>query len=170
MSTPPPHYQNQPPYGQPQPPYGYPQQPQAPYGYPQQQPQPPRGPRQPQPGGGLRALKAAVVVIAVIGGVGYYVWDYNTSPTGGKAKAEASQSAQAEENKTHDPDIGDCVKVEDPDGEPLPTIVDCAAAEAEYKTGDKLYGPNQKCGSGYDYGIEYSNSRGADYTLCFTKV
>ncbi|MFF4346397.1 hypothetical protein [Streptomyces sp. NPDC001530] len=159
MSTPPPHYQNQPPYGQPQAPYGYPQQ-----------PQPPRGPQQPRPGGGLRALKAAVVVIAVIGGVGYYVWNYNTSPTGGKAKAEASQSAQVEENKTHDPDVGDCVKVEDPDGEPLPTVVDCDAAEAEYKTGDRLYGPDKKCGSEYDYGIEYSNSRGADYTLCFTKV
>ncbi|WP_149824963.1 hypothetical protein [Streptomyces tailanensis] len=33
-----------------QPPYG---QPQAPYGHPQQ-PQPPRGPRPPQPGGALR--------------------------------------------------------------------------------------------------------------------
>ncbi|GAA4933974.1 hypothetical protein ACFPM3_04895 [Streptomyces coeruleoprunus] len=180
MSTPPPHYQNQPPYGQPQS-YGHPQpygqQPQQyghpqPYGYQQQPhpPQPPRGPQQPQPGGLLRGLKAAVVVLAVFGGLAYYVWDYNTSPTGGKAKAEASQSAQAEENKTHDPNIGDCVKVDDPDGKPLPTIVDCGSPEAEYKTGDRLYGPDRQCGSEYDYGIEYSSRRGADYTLCFTKV
>jgi hypothetical protein len=152
MSAPPPHYQNQPPYGHPQ------------------QPQPPRGPQQPQPGGALRALKAAVVVIAVIGCVGYYVWNYNTSPTGGKAEAEASQSAQVQEDKTHDPDVGDCVKVQDPDGNPLPTIVDCGSAEAEYETGERLWGTDVECGSEYDYGIQYSNSRSADYTLCFTKV
>ncbi|WP_327315666.1 LppU/SCO3897 family protein [Streptomyces sp. NBC_01235] len=184
MSVPPP-YQNQPPYGQPQqPPYGHPQQPQPPYGHPQQpyghpqppqppygyQPQPPQGPRPPQPGGAMRALKTAVVLIAVMGGLGYYVYDYNTSPTGGKAKAEASQSAQAEEAKTHDPDIGDCVKVADPEGDPLPTVVDCGSAEAQYKTGDKLIGPDRKCGSEYDYGIQYSNSRSVDYTLCFTEV
>ncbi|MDN0200501.1 hypothetical protein [Streptomyces sp. S.PNR 29] len=145
----PPQYQNQPPHGQ---------------------PQPPGGPRQPQPGGLLRAVKSAVVVIAVFGAVGYWVWDYNTSPTGGKAKAEASASAAAAEAETHDPEVGDCVKVDDPKGEPLPTIVDCDSAEAEYKTGDKKFGPNETCGSQYDYGIEYSSNRGADYTLCFTKV
>ncbi len=78
-----------------------------------------------------------MVVIAVIGGVGCYVWDYNTSPTGGKAEAEASQSA-------HNPNIGDCVKIEDPEGDPLPTVVDCDSAEAEYKTGDRLSGVGSK--------------------------
>jgi hypothetical protein len=167
MSTPPPQYQNQPPYGQPQqPPYGYPQQPQpqAPYGYPQQpqQPQPPRGPQR-QPGGLARALKSAVVMIAVVGAVGYWVWDYNTNPDGGKAKAEASASA-------HTPDLGDCVKVADPKGEPVPTVVDCNSPEAQYKLGDRVYGEGVECGSKYDYGIEYQNSRRLDYTLCFTKV
>ncbi|TLS46931.1 hypothetical protein FE633_07570 [Streptomyces montanus] len=132
--------------------------------------QPPRGPQRPQPGGALRMVKSAVIVLAIFGGLGYYVWDYNTNPNGGKAKAEASQAAQVKEDQKHDPDIGDCVKVEDPKGEPLPTIVDCGSAEAEYKTGDRLFGPEEKCGSKYDYGIEYSDSRGADYTLCFTKV
>lgn len=168
MSTPPPQYQNQPPYGQQQP-YGYPQQQQAQYGYPQQ-PQPPGGPQRPQPGGLLRAVKSAVVVIAVFGAVGYWVWDYNTSPTGGKAKAEASASAAAEEAKTHDPEIGDCVKVADPQGEPLPTVVDCGSPEAEYKTGALLPGQGKECSAEYDYGIQYRNSRGFDYTLCFTKV
>jgi hypothetical protein len=172
MSTPPPQYQNQPPYGQPQQPYGYPQQPQqpqAPYGYPQQ-PQPPGGPQRPQPGAALRAVKSAVVVLAVFGAIGYWVWDYNTSPSGGKAKAEASESAAAAEAKTHDPEIGDCVKVADPKGEPLPTVVDCGSPEAEYKTGALLPGQDQECSAEYDYGIQYRNSRGFDYTLCFTKV
>src|ERR1044071_9081332 len=106
MSTPPPQYQNQPLYGQPQQPYGYPQQPQAPYGHPQQ-PQPPRGPQRPQPGGLGRMLRSAVIVIAVFGALGYWVWDYNTDPNGGKAKKEA-------EAASHNPSIGDCVKVEDP--------------------------------------------------------
>ncbi|GHH31626.1 hypothetical protein [Streptomyces lanatus] len=110
MSTPPPQYQNQP------------------YGYAQPQPQPPRGP---QPGAALRMVKAALVVLAIFGGLGYYVWQYNTSPTGGKAKAEASASAAAAEAKTHDPEVGDCVKVADPQGEPLPTVVDCGSSEAE---------------------------------------
>ncbi|MER5937508.1 hypothetical protein ABT121_09340 [Streptomyces sp. NPDC001928] len=115
-------------------------------------------------------LKAAVVVLAILGGLAYYVWDYNTSPTGGKAKAEASASAAAEEAKTHDPEVGDCVKVADPNGEPLPTVVDCGSPEAEYKTGELLPGTELECGSKYDYGIQYHNSRGIDYTLCFTKV
>ncbi|MFE0257224.1 hypothetical protein [Streptomyces sp. NPDC059010] len=180
MSTPPPQYQNQPPYGQQpygqqpppygqQQPYGYPQQQQQPYGGPQP-PQPPRGPQRPQPGGLLRMLKAAVVVIAIFGGLAYYVWDYNTSPTGGKAKAEASASAAAEEAKTHDPEVGDCVKVADPQGDPLPTIVDCGSPEAQYKTGAQLPGQGKECSAEYDYGIQYRNTRGFDYTLCFTKV
>lgn len=179
MSTPPPQYQNQPPYGQQPPPppygqqqpYGYPQQPQpqAPYGHPQQ-PQPPRGPQRPQPGGALRAVKSAVVVLAVFGAVGYWVWDYNTSPTGGKAKAEASASAAAEEAKTHEPEVGDCVKVADPQGNPVPTIVDCGSSEAEYKMGALLPGQGQECSAEYDYGIQHSNRRGFDYTMCFTKV
>ncbi|MDC0772188.1 LppU/SCO3897 family protein [Streptomyces sp. HD] len=115
-------------------------------------------------------LKAAVVVIAIFGGLAYYVWDYNTSPTGGKAKAEASASAEAEEAKTHDPQVGDCVKVADPQGKPLPTIVDCDSPEAEYKTGEMLPGTQLECDAKYDYGIQYSSSRGLDYKLCFTKV
>jgi hypothetical protein len=178
MSTPPPQYQNQPPYGQPQQPYGQPQQPygqpQQPYGYPQQphqpQPQPPRGPQRPQPGGPLRVVKSAAIVIAVFGALAWYVWDYNTSPTGGKAKAEAAASAQASEDATHDPNIGDCVKVKDPQGDPLPTIVDCGSPEAEYKTADKLLGDDLNCDSKYVYGIQVHQSHQLDYTLCFTKV
>lgn len=168
MSTPPPPYQNQQPYGQPQPqqPYGYPQQPQQPYGYPQQphspqQPQPPRGPQ--RPGGLGRALKSAVVMIAVVGAVGYWVWDYNTNPNGGKAKEEASVAAQ-------NPEIGDCVKVADPKGEPVPTVVECGSPEAEYKMGDQVFGEDE-CSSKFDYGIRvHSNHRSMDYTMCFTKV
>jgi len=179
MSTPPPPYQNQPPYPQqqqygypqqpqPQAPYGHPQQPQAPYGHPQQphspqQPQPPRGPQGPRPGGLGRALKSAVVMIAVVGAVGYWVWDYNTNPNGGKAKEEASVAAQ-------NPRTGDCVKVADPKGEPVPTVVDCGSPEAEYKMGDQVFGEDE-CSPKYDYGIRvHSNHRSMDYTMCFTKV
>lgn len=152
MSAPPPPYHQNNPQQQP---YGYPQQP---------QPQPPR---RPQPGAALRMVKSGAVVLAIFGGLAYYVYDYNTSPTGGKAQAEASASASAE---AHDPQVGDCVKVADPDGEPVPTVVDCNSAEAEYKTADMLYGSDLECSSSYDYGIQYSNSHSVDYTLCFTKV
>ncbi|MFI6448268.1 hypothetical protein [Kitasatospora sp. NPDC050543] len=195
MSAPPPPYQNQPPqqpygYAPPaQPPYG--QQPgygqQPPYGqqpgygqqppYGGQQPAPPqpsqRGPQrpqQPQRRSPVHSLLSIAIIVAVLGGGAWYVWKYNTDPNGGKAKAQASQSARAEEDKKHDPKIGDCVKVQDPQGDPLPEIVDCKSAEAQYKTADKLYGPDKSCGSKFDYGIKYSISRGTDYTLCFTKV
>jgi hypothetical protein len=152
-SAPPPYYQN------------HPQQPQQSYGHPQQpQPQPPR---RPQPGAGLRAAKSGLVVLAVFGGLAYYVYDYNTSPTGGKAQAEASASASAE---AHDPEVGDCVKVADPKGDPVPTVVDCGSPEAEYKTADMLFGADQECSAKYDYGIQYSGGHTTDYTLCFTKV
>jgi hypothetical protein len=118
----------------------------------------------------LRVVKSAAVVIAIFGGLAYYVWDYNTSPTGGKAKAQAAASAQAKEDATHNPDIGDCVKVKDPQGHPLPTIVDCDSPEAEYKTADQLFGDHMQCPSKYDYGLHYHNSNQLDYTLCFTKV
>ncbi|PHQ52678.1 hypothetical protein BLA24_06125 [Streptomyces cinnamoneus] len=156
MSIPPPSYQNQPHHPYQQPPHGHPQA--------------PRGPQRPQPAGPVRMLITAVVVLAVFGGGAWYVWDYNTNPDGGKAKKEAARVAQFEENKKYDPKTGDCVKVQDPDGEPLPVIVDCGSPEAQYKTGERLYGPGKKCPSTYDYGIQYSASRGADYTLCFTKV
>jgi len=175
MSAPPPPYQNQPP----QQPYGYAPPPPMPYGqqppYAQQlpyggqqppAPQPPRGPRRSP----LQAVLPIAIVVAIFGGGAWYVWDYNTDPNGGKAKAAASQSARAEENKKYDPKIGDCVRIQDPDGQPLPVIVDCTSTEAEYKMGDKLYGTNRSCGSKFDYGIKYSSSRSADYTLCFTKV
>ncbi|MGW3210094.1 LppU/SCO3897 family protein [Streptomyces sp. NPDC001135] len=148
MSTPPPQYQNQPPYGQPQQPYGYPQQPQPPA-------------QRPQPGGLGRMLKSAVIVIAVFGALGYWVWDYNTDPNGGKAKKEA-------EAASHNPSIGDCVKVEDPQGSPVPTVVDCDSPEAEYKMGD-LVVAGQQCGSEYDYGIKVTR-RGLGHTMCFTKL
>ncbi|MFG2827549.1 hypothetical protein ACGFWI_08815 [Streptomyces sp. NPDC048434] len=118
----------------------------------------------------MRGLITAVIVLAVFGGGAWYVWNYNTDPHGGKAKAEASQAARAEENKKYNPEVGDCVKVQDPKGEPLPVIVGCGSDEAQYKTGDKLIGADKRCGSGFDYGIQVSSRRGADYTLCFTKV
>ncbi|GGX58038.1 hypothetical protein GCM10010321_88710 [Streptomyces chartreusis] len=113
----------------------------------------------------LRKVKAAAVVIVIFAGLGYYVWDYNSSPTGGKAKASASAEAEA-----HDPQVGDCVKVADPQGKPVPTVVDCDSPVAEYKTGELLPGQGQECGPEWDYGIQYYSSRGFDYTLCFTKV
>ncbi|MFJ9469290.1 LppU/SCO3897 family protein [Streptomyces caniferus] len=173
MSAPPP-YQNQPqqPYGYPQQQqqqYGYPQQ-QQPYGYPQQ-PQGPQGPQGPQrQSSPLRGLITAVIVLAIFGGGAWYVWDYNTNPHGGKAKKEAAQAARAEENKKYDPQVGDCVKVHDPQGEPRAEIVDCGSAEAEYKTGDKLFGAGERCGSKFDYGIHVSIRHSTSYTLCFTKV
>ncbi|MEV6741666.1 hypothetical protein AB0N14_34070 [Streptomyces sp. NPDC051104] len=93
--------------------------------------------------------------MAIFGGLAHYVWDYNTSPTGGKAKAEASASVYSE---AHDPEIGDCVKVKDPQGEPLPTVVDCNSGEAEYKLGEMLPGKDRECGSEYDYGIQYATA------------
>ncbi|MFD5425804.1 hypothetical protein [Streptomyces sp. NPDC127084] len=186
MSTPPPQYQNQPPYGQPQQPYGYPQQPQpqtpygypqqpqAPYGYPQQpqpqalygyqqqpQPQSPQGPQRPQSGALGRMLRSAVILIAVLGALGYWVWDYNTDPNGGKAKKEA-------ESASHNPSIGDCVKIADPQGSPEPTVVDCDSPEAEYKMGDLTIGARQ-CDAKYDYAIK-STRRGSSTTKCFTKL
>ncbi|MGP4003170.1 LppU/SCO3897 family protein [Streptomyces sp. 8N706] len=153
MSAPPPPYQNHPP--------------QQPYGYPQ----PPRGPQRPPQRSPLQLLITIVIVVAVFGGGAWYVWDYNTNPNGGKAKAEASQSAQAEEYKKYNPEVGDCVNVQDnANGDPVTEIVDCGSAEAQYKTGDRLIGPDEKCGSQFDYSIEYSSNRGADYTLCFTEV
>ncbi|MGW0611933.1 LppU/SCO3897 family protein [Streptomyces sp. NPDC002788] len=104
-------------------------------------------------------MKSAVVVPAVFGAVGYWVWDHDTSPIGGKAKAEASASAAAEEDKKHEPEIGDCVKVADPDGEPVPTVVACDSAEAEYKLAEWIPGKYRECGSECDYGIRYRNSR-----------
>ncbi|MGW2697179.1 LppU/SCO3897 family protein [Streptomyces sp. NPDC001296] len=112
-------------------------------------------------------MKSVAIVVTICGGLAYYVWDYNTSPTGGKAKAEASASAYAE---AHDPEIGDCVKVKDPQGEPLPTVVDCDSPEAQYKLGEMLPGKGMHCSSEYDYGIQYRNGQKFNYTLCFTKV
>ncbi|MBT2506739.1 hypothetical protein J7I98_12730 [Streptomyces sp. ISL-98] len=158
MSAQPPPYQNHPP----QQPYG---------GYPQPQPGPqgPQRPQRPQTHP-VQGLLAALVVLALFGGGAWYVYDYNTNPNGGKAKEQAAVDAQNEKDKKHEPEVGDCVKIQDPEGEPLPTIVDCGSAEAEYKTGDMLYGPDMECGSKFDYGIQYHSSRGGDHTLCFNKV
>ncbi|GLW73922.1 hypothetical protein Kpho02_62200 [Kitasatospora phosalacinea] len=189
MSAPPP-YPNQP-YGQPpapqpygaqpygaQPAYGQSpvpgSQPHAPHApYVQQSapgPRPPAGPSAPRRRSPVQALLSAGIVLAIFGGVAWYVWDYNTSPTGGKAKAEASQSARAAEARTHDPQIGDCVKVADPEGHPVPTIVDCTSPEAEYKMADQLLGEDKHCSEKFDYGIRYVSSRRIDSTLCFTKI
>ncbi|MFF0628019.1 hypothetical protein [Streptomyces sp. NPDC004296] len=185
MSAPPP-YQNQPPqqpYGQPQQPYSGP--PQQPYAGPPQQPyagppQPPYGqpPQQPAPvqrqqpqRSLLRGLITAVILLAVLGGGAWYVWDYNTNPNGGKAKKEAARDARNAERKTHDPQVGDCVKVEHSNGEPLPTIVDCNSPGAQYKLGERLLGAGRKCDSAsYDYSIQFTSNRRTDYTMCFTKV
>ncbi|MEW2222860.1 hypothetical protein AB0939_26750 [Streptomyces sp. NPDC006990] len=129
-----------------------------------------RGPQRPPQASPLRGLIAAVLVLAVFGGVGWYVYDYNTDPDGGKAEAEASRSARIEEQKTHDPQQGDCVKIEGTDDDPLPTIVDCGSPEAEYRTGQRLFGPDKECPARYDYGIQYSSNRGGDHTMCFTEV
>ncbi|PNE37166.1 LppU/SCO3897 family protein [Streptomyces noursei] len=192
MSAPPP-YQNHPPqqpYGQPQQPYaGPPQQPygqpQQPYGGPPQQPyagapQQPYGPPHQQPAPGqqrqpqrspLRGLITAVIILAVFGGGAWYVWDYNTNPNGGKAKKEAARAERNAEAKTHDPHVGDCVKVDHPNGEPLPTIVDCTSPSAQYKMGARLIGANKQCDrSSYDYSLSVTGRRMADYTMCFTKV
>ncbi|MFI8461549.1 hypothetical protein [Kitasatospora sp. NPDC085464] len=194
MSAPPPYprqpygqppapqpYGGQPSAGQPhggqsypgQPAYGPPPVPQAqpPYGQPPAPgPRPPAGPSGPRRRGPLHSLLSVGIVLAVFGGVAWYVWDYNTSPTGGKAKAEATRSAQAAEAKTHDPNIGDCVKIADPEGDPQPTIVDCTSPEAQYKTAARLIGADKHCGKEFDYGIRYSSRRSTDFTLCFTKV
>ncbi|MGP3989970.1 LppU/SCO3897 family protein [Streptomyces sp. 3N207] len=137
-----------------------------PHGYPP----PPGGPQRRPQASPLRGLIAAIVVLAIFGGGAWYVYKYNTDPNGGKAKAEASQSAQVEEDKTHDPQEGDCVKIEGTKEDPLPTIVECGSSEAEYKTGERLFGPGKECPAKYNYGIQYSSNRGADYTMCFTKV
>ncbi|WP_234442266.1 LppU/SCO3897 family protein [Streptomyces sp. NRRL S-1448] len=176
MSAPPP-YQNQPPHQQ----YGYaqPVQPpvQQPYGqqpYGQQpygHPQPPGGPQRPPQRSPLRGLITAVVILAIFGGGAWYVWDYNTNPNGGKAKEEADRVARREAaDKKYNPKIGDCVKIKDPQGEPVTLIVDCGSADAEYKLGERLDGPAQKCGPKWDYGIEYVGRHTASYTLCFSKV
>ncbi|TJZ50272.1 hypothetical protein FCH28_23555 [Streptomyces piniterrae] len=174
MSAPPPPYQNQPPqqpYGYQQPPqqYGQQQYGQQPYG---QQPQQPRGPQRPQPQRNpRRALINITVILAVICGTVWYVWDYNTNPNGGKAKAEASASARAKEIEKYNPEVGDCVKVDDPHGEdPTAVVVDCDSPQAQYKTGEELIGANETCPSKYDYGIHYIPSRGSQSTLCFTKL
>ncbi|MGE7438498.1 MULTISPECIES: LppU/SCO3897 family protein [Kitasatospora] len=177
MSAPPPYPQQ--PYPQnpyPQQPYPHQPYPQQPYGHaPSPQPpyngqQAPGGPQGPQRKSPLHVMLSIGIVLAVFGGGAWYVWKYNTDPNGGKAKAEASRSAQAEEARTHDPSIGDCVKIQDPDGKPLPTVVDCNAADAEYKMARKLYGPDKHCGNDFDYGIQVTYNRGTDYTMCFTKV
>ncbi|MGW7316251.1 LppU/SCO3897 family protein [Streptomyces sp. NPDC054865] len=111
-----------------------------------------------------------VIFLALVGGVGYWVYDYNTDPNGGQAKKEAAAVAQHEEDKTHAPGVGDCVKVQDPQGKPVPTIVDCGSVEAQYKTGEILPGQGMKCGPKFDYGIQHTASCGFDYTMCFTKL
>ncbi|MFD5101763.1 LppU/SCO3897 family protein [Streptomyces albidochromogenes] len=153
MSTPP-SYRNQ----HPQQPYGQPQQP------------PPGAPHRPRQGNVLQLLLTMVIFLAIVGGVGYWVYDYNTDPNGGQAKKEAEAVAQHKEDKTHEPEVGDCVKVQDPQGEPVPTIVDCGSAEAQYKTGEILPGEGMKCGPKFDYGIQRTASRGFDYTMCFNKL
>ncbi|MGX1885468.1 LppU/SCO3897 family protein [Streptomyces sp. NPDC055287] len=153
MSAPPP-YQNHPQ----QHPYGQPQQP------------PPGGPNRPRQVSPLQRLLGPLLVLAVFGGVGYYVWDYNTNPNGGQAKKEAAGRAQYEEDKTHAPEPGDCVEIKDPQGEPVPTIVDCDSPAAQYKTGEILPGQDMKCGPKFDYGIQHTETRGFDYTMCFNKL
>ncbi|MFG2135439.1 hypothetical protein [Streptomyces sp. NPDC048650] len=184
MSAPPPPYQNQPPqqpYGypqqpqQPQPQYG--QQPQQPYGQPQQpqygqqpqSPQQPRGPRQPQRSP-LRGLITAVIMLALFGGIGWYVWDYNTNPHGGKAKKEAAQKAEIKENdRKYNPKVGNCVKITGSDDDVAMEVVDCDSSAAGYKTGEVISG-DERCGPQYTKSVHRQPRLGAGTTWCFTKV
>ncbi|MEV4434717.1 hypothetical protein [Streptomyces sp. NPDC049585] len=170
MSVPPQYPQHQQPY--PQQPYGqqpYPH-PQQPYGQPygQPMPQPPAPPRRPQ-ASPLRGLITAVVLLAIFGGGAWYVYDYNTNPNGGKAKKEAERTAKVDEAKKHQPQRGDCVKIEHPDNDPLPTIVDCGSPEAQYKMGETLLGADKHCGPEYAIGLR-TVGRFSNSTMCFTKV
>ncbi|MFJ9415685.1 hypothetical protein ACIRPT_16140 [Streptomyces sp. NPDC101227] len=172
MSAPPPPYQNQPP----QQPYGYPQQPQQPYGqqpYGQQQPygnpQPPNRPRQPQRSP-LRGAITAVIMLGILGGGAWYVWDYNTNPHGGKAAKEAAASASADDyDKKHNPKVGDCVKITGSDRDMEMTIVGCDSTDAQYKTGEVI-GGHEKCGPQYSRSIVYSYNHRPTTTWCFSKV
>lgn len=161
VSAPPP-YQNQP-----QQQYGYQQQPQAPYGQPQQpygQPQPPRRP-QPQRSP-LRGLITAVILLALFGGVGYYVYDYNTNPNGGKAKEEADRKAY---DRKHTPQVGDCVKITGPKDDSQMTVVACDSSDAQYKTGE-THVDGKACGPEYTTVIHQRRRLGLGTTWCFTKV
>lgn len=149
MSTPP--YQNQPPYGHP--PHG---------GGPQgQRPEPPRGPQ--RPGLSQKVLTFALAA-CLIGGLGYWVYDYNATPSdGAPSKAEA-------DHRKKNPREGDCVKIKDPDGTPEAEVVDCDSDEAEYRWGEKLDSAGQTCDESYDYGIKTSRRRGASFTTCYVKL
>ncbi|MGW0732486.1 LppU/SCO3897 family protein [Streptomyces sp. NPDC002851] len=119
----------------------------------------------------LHSLLSVLIVVAIFGGVAWYVWDYNTNPNGGKAKEEAAEAARLKEEEKKAINRGDCVKVKDAYGDnPAPTKVDCGSPDAQFKAGEMLYGPDKKCGAPYDYGIQYSSSRGGDYTQCYTKL
>ncbi|MGW7199553.1 LppU/SCO3897 family protein [Streptomyces chryseus] len=85
---------------------------QQPYGQPQQPA--PQGPNRPRQGNVLQLLLTMVIFLAIVGGVGYWVYDYNTNPNGGHAKKEAANVAQRQEDRKHEPEVGDCVKVQDP--------------------------------------------------------
>ncbi|WP_228456852.1 LppU/SCO3897 family protein, partial [Streptomyces durbertensis] len=120
-------------------------------------------PRQRQPGP-LHKLIVFVLAAVLIGGVGWWVYDHNRTPAdGGPSKAEV-------EDRKNNPREGDCVKIHDPEGSPRPETVDCDSPEAEYRRGEKLDGSGQECGPSYDYGIQFRQRRGSNYTLCFTKI
>lgn len=174
----------QPPYGQPA--YGYPPQgphgqaqaPQGhgyqdPYGQPQgggqapppePTPGPPNNPRGPQRPPLMQKILTFVIAGCLIGGLGYWMYDYNRTPAdGGPSKAEV-------EDRKNNPREGDCVKIHDPDGSPKAEVVDCDSDEAEYRRGEKLDGAGQTCDESYDYGIQTSRRRGSSYTTCYTKL
>ncbi|MFF8369962.1 hypothetical protein ACF05W_14065 [Streptomyces lydicus] len=158
MSTPPPH-QTQP--------YGY-QHPQQPYGQPQPMPGAPQPPRR----NPLRAAINIVVLFAVIGGVVWWVVDYNTNPNGGKAAEQASASASAEAyNKRHNPQVGDCVKVtgSEDDNTLQMTIVGCGSSEAQYKTAEVLTGA-QECKPETVRAISLRGRHAVSTRWCFSKI
>ncbi|MFF7704483.1 LppU/SCO3897 family protein [Streptomyces lydicus] len=113
-----------------------------------------------------------VVLFAVIGGVVWWVVDYNTNPNGGKAAEQASASASAEAyNKRHNPQVGDCVKVtgSEDDNTLQMTIVGCDSSEAQYKTAEVLTGA-QECKPDTARAISLRGRHTVSTRWCFTKV
>lgn len=172
MSTPPPPQggnpfaQPQGGYGQPQPqggnPYGQPQ-PQGGYGYPQ-----PQGGPQPSPylnqGGGFppggpvppparnrppigKILRFAIPIVAIAIAIGGYF---------------LSSGSDAEEAK-----VGDCVHINNPEGNADLKLVDCTSSEAQFKVAEKAK-PNACDQNKY---AEYQQTgRGKDLALCLTPL
>ncbi|WKX71613.1 hypothetical protein [Streptomyces sp. XD-27] len=111
------------------------------------------------------------MALAVVGGGAWYVGKDNAESDGGKSEAESLQAAQAQVEKKYDlPQVGDCVRFLDSSEDAMTATVDCASAEAEYKTSERYTGANAKCRSHFDNSFHLVADRGVDVTVCFTKV